>query len=75
MATISAKFRRYIFRRCRSTLTAEVFNFGPPQTASQKDKKRESSRWTMLPSIDKVEDDGTECLCMKFDFLLFSLSF
>ena len=48
--------------RCRSTLIAKVVNIGPPQVASQKGKKRESSCRTMLPSIDKVEDDGTECL-------------
>ena len=35
---------------------------GPPQLASQRDKKRESSCWTMLPSKNKVENDGTEYL-------------
>ena len=29
------------FRRCRSKLTAEVFNFGPLQLASRKDKSSE----------------------------------
>ena len=45
---------RSFFRRCRSTLTAKVANIGPPQLASQKDKKRESSCRTILPSINKV---------------------
>ena len=54
--------RRVFFRTCRSTLIAKVFKVEHPQLASQKDEKRESSCWTMLLSIDKVEDDGTECL-------------
>ena len=54
MATILAKFRRYIFRRCRRTLAAKVFNFGPPQLTSQKDKKRESSCPTTWPSTSQV---------------------
>ena len=56
------EIRRSFFRRCRSTLIVKVVNIGLPQLASQKDKKRESSCRTMLLSIDKVADGGTECL-------------
>ena len=76
IATILANFRRHTFRRCRSTLTAKFFNFVPPELANQNDRKRESSCRTMWPSINKFEDDGTECLsCMKFDFSTFFTDF
>ena len=53
---------RSFFRRRRSTLMTKVVKIEPPQLASGKDEKKESSCRTMLPSIKKVEDDGTECL-------------
>ena len=56
------EIRRSFFHRCRSPLIAQIVNNGPPPLARQKDEKRESSCRTMLFSVDKVEDDGIECL-------------
>ena len=67
------EIRRSFFRRWPSTLIAKVVKIGSPQPASQKDEKRESSCRTMLRSINKVEDDGTECLFLRnLIFLIFS---
>ena len=61
-ALMILEIRRSFFHRCRSPLIAKIVNIGPPQLARQKDKKRESSCRSMLSSLNKVEDDGTECL-------------
>ena len=37
------QIRRSFIRRCSSTLIAKVVKIGPPQLASQSDKKGESS--------------------------------
>ena len=67
-APMIMEIRRFFFHRCRSPLIAKIApliakkNIGPPLLARQKDKKRESSCRSMLSSLNKVEDDGTECL-------------
>ena len=48
---------RFIFCRCRLTLTAEILNFGSAQLASQKDKKRKFVGQCCLPQ-SKFADDG-----------------